>query len=639
MKRARDAVGWTTGFADDEHIPRAKGRRTAEDRTHVVFGTLYHEAPRDKPLHHVLVRMFTEDGAAPLGEALTGMDGSFEIWYARPAAWPANLRLRIFLPFVRYGADGTLVKDCWRPLAQACRGLVAREVSDLRSNCGTFYISCWERKPAEASVTPRLLVDHDHGLSQYHRPGRDRYGASADLTAALLFNPVAMAYGSRMPNETMQRRQCPKTYDLPESDEYLVDMVLNGFNPCAFKKVAPDSGKPGDVHVTFSLRGVASDGHHFAPDTTAYFRQEVAGAKLKLVGIEVAARTGELQSSPHASYAPSVLYSCPPEKDSREGQLWERAKRVFRCNYFLFGEVWGHMCDTHLNVEQYVLAVMRNLRQNPIFTLLYPHLCGTVAANKKADDETNKTLVRASPLTSTSIADLVHCRFKQLNWYGWQPRREAVTGGQHKYARLQQLYWDKVLDPYVTEFMNEHHDDIETHWEEIERMSCEIVDESVQWDEAGCRDGAWVCTNECNQTREQEYRVRNKYGQTAAVSPIRDASDVKQLCKYILMHATFKHGYVNDRLFDVGGDPDFASFGLESDILELSNNPDTAVSNSVKDMQRRMTYSLSNVTYGYLLRDEEGDIHPHLNELLQTHRDEFRILGLNVDSIRSCINT
>ena len=52
---------------------------------------------------------------------------------------------------------------------------------------------------------------------------------------------------------------------------------------------------------------------------------------------------------------------------------WEAAKRLFRVHYFLHGEIYSHIAAAHLQMEQYAIAVFRNLRQNPVRALLGPH--------------------------------------------------------------------------------------------------------------------------------------------------------------------------------------------------------------------------------------------------------------------------
>eukprot|EP00754_Rhynchopus_humris_P009572 Rhum_TRINITY_DN14043_c0_g1::Rhum_TRINITY_DN14043_c0_g1_i1::g.67258::m.67258 len=317
---------------------RASGWLEGRVRDHSVKGIFCHESPRDKPLHHVIVRLFTKGEEMPLGEALTGMDGSFEIRFSKPSLWPASLFLRLFLPYVQYNDFG-LVQGAARPLRNAMRGIQAEEVAVQHSDCGTFHVPCWLRQPVEESFTPRLCVNGEHLLVEESHSSVRKALFAAEMKAAISYNRILALFGSTLlENKSMVDRRQSEDCDLPESDEYLVDMVLNGFNPCTFKTVAPDSGKPGDVYVDFSYAGLGLDTTHVTSDTTAYFARDSDGppCELRLVAIEVRRRKGALQYSYNAMYDTPVMY-VPASKASLESKLWERAKRLFRCNYFFFG--------------------------------------------------------------------------------------------------------------------------------------------------------------------------------------------------------------------------------------------------------------------------------------------------------------
>ena len=671
MKRPVDIEAWGRSLdgqaADDAstmtvpspRLPRTNRCRVSylpaavrDEKLHLVCGWLYHEVFADTPdkaLHHVTVRLYADQQSGHIGEAVTQLNGYFEVSFKRPAQWPANLSLRMFIPCVRYDRDGNLIRGLVEPLVNAHRGLRAVEVHSDVSDCGIICVPVWERRPVKYQCTPRLLIDASHKSEQEDTPGRYHSYLLVRMWAALLYNPITTAYGPPLNNLTMEMRRNPKKYDLPESDAYIVEMALNGFFPCLFKKVdntswsPPMLWKPGQYCVGFSYAGLGLDGKHFAPDTTAYF--DIEGGQLRLVAVELRRRQGELQSSPDTSYAPPEMYY-PSSKRTREGCMWERVKRVWRCNYFFFGEAYEHLGQCHLNVEQYVLAFKRNVRLNPIHVLLSSHFHGTTAINNRADQVLMGPtgLVTAnSPLTQNSFGDLMHKFFRSFNWHSWRPRKVLVDS--HRFAKLQVLYWD-IIEEYVAEFISENASGITEYWEELRLMSDELVYHSVEWDSAHAEQ-PWSDTNELSTADSP--RARNNLGRVAAVSPLTqdttiqllegtNLSNLKQFCTYLIFFVTLRHSHINDKQYDLGGDPDFASLGLSTDITDASVDESSALSSASRDTHMRMTYALSNVNYGYILADEESEMNPALKKAVTRHAQELTALGLPPNEIRSSIN-
>eukprot|EP00754_Rhynchopus_humris_P038523 Rhum_TRINITY_DN21143_c0_g1::Rhum_TRINITY_DN21143_c0_g1_i1::g.173312::m.173312 len=636
------------GYPSDDGERAAKLIRfndTEDD--YVVRGRFCHLEPADKPVHHVKVRLFVEAQTQSLGECYTGMDGSFLIRYRRPPVWPADLYLRLYLPAITYDGDKLIITE--EPIVNAHRGICAREVWDSDSDCGVFNVPVWERQPIEKSFTPRLRIGGDLLLQQQQVPGRENFRIYMMAKSSMMFSKLMCAvWDTPVKNKTMLLRDDPERQALPESDEYLVEMLLNGFNPCLLMKADNEPRYTkigGDVFVRYSYRGVGTDGKHDPSDTTAILKfvdvktcEGTTTKGLKLIAMDICSRVGELQSSPNATYGEPTLYFPPRVKNSREGQLWERVKRMWRCNYFLFGEALAHLCETHLNIEQYVLAVMRNLRRNPIHRLLVPHMLGTVAINLKANEvlvSPDGLVVANSPVTPTSVMDVVRGRFKQLNWYGWKPRK-PILDDQHIFARKQELYWSGVLEPFVEQFMEDNREEIDEFWPEIEAMNADMVANALELDDSHTKQPYWDF-NEVN-TSDEAHRRQNGRNQTAAVSPILNHDDLKQFCKYIIMVATMRHSHHNDSQFDLGGDPNFTSLGLQKDLTDLSVGMDEVVSNHEKDSVMFMTYALSHVDYGYIVANEERDMHPHLRGLLAKNKEAFQTLGQNVAAIRSTIN-
>eukprot|EP01061_Rhynchopus_euleeides_P020685 TRINITY_DN335_c0_g1_i4.p1 TRINITY_DN335_c0_g1~~TRINITY_DN335_c0_g1_i4.p1 ORF type:complete len:471 (+),score=223.39 TRINITY_DN335_c0_g1_i4:161-1414(+) len=415
---------------------------------------------------------------------------------------------------------------------------------------------------------------------------------------------------------------------LPESDEYHAELALNGFNPRLLKRV---NGSQTAFYMDFSYGNLRLDQEHFAPDSTAFFERR-GGCVLQLKRIDLRRRNAEgVLTGTTESYTPA----------DRPAQ-WEGAKRVWRCNYFFFGEVATHLTETHLNMEQYILAVQRNVRKNPVLQLLAPHMYGTVLINKLADKiltAPTGLVVKHSAVTPVAVAEAVHAHAGTMNWHDWKPR-ESVSKS-HRFAYQQALYWDVVTE-YVNFFFEEHAADIEAQWQEIKLMSDELVANAVPFVDTSCE--PWQDLNEVNKRSSPHPAVE---GTRVALSPVtadeaitddnraQNLANLKQMCAYFILHATFRHTYVNDAQYDMGGDPQFATLGLLKDPLV---DPTGAVSEEAVRDHRRVTYALVNVKYGYLMKDEDSNIHPKLKELLERERRTFLQVGLDVDTIRSCVN-
>ena len=67
---------------------------------------------------------------------------------------------------------------------------------------------------------------------------------------------------------------------------------------------------------------------------------------------------------------------------------------------------------------------------------------------------------------------------------------------------------------------------------------------------------------------------------------------------------------------------------------------DVSVLPPVKDatMQLWISYMLSKSSFGFLLKNEEDDIHPKFLELLKARRKEFKKIGVNIEDLPSRTN-
>eukprot|EP01064_Diplonema_japonicum_P013304 TRINITY_DN20821_c0_g1_i1.p1 TRINITY_DN20821_c0_g1~~TRINITY_DN20821_c0_g1_i1.p1 ORF type:complete len:610 (+),score=118.46 TRINITY_DN20821_c0_g1_i1:51-1880(+) len=589
-----------------------------------------------KPMHNTLVKLIDDDLGPDtvLATAETDKNGEFEFKYDPRDAGSfdtPDLKVEVFLPEVRYSKKTEKAVISYIPV----KGYQPKVFCNVKGDhhFGDIVVPCWEYAPEAVSFTPRLLIDDSHVMAQEQRRGRQAMTVEAGIkTAVALFVPPK--------NKTMKMDdEVPGT---SRSDEYFVDFLLNGFNPCVLKKEATGvDGAAPRYYVSFKWDGIAQDGVHFAPNTTAYLTKD--GDSFVLAGVEVTKRNGFLTRSARAGVEKPVLYT----KEGCKPEMWDRVKRLWRVNAFLFGEAVTHLGNTHLNVEQYIVPMQRNIRKNPILQILAPHTYGTVAINNGADNILTGgagLVVSVSAATSNSVAVVVRNGFVGVNWYGWKPR-EAVCDA-HRFAKSQKLFWD-VVTKHVDMFFEENIDTIVEHWHEIARFSEELVENSVPYtNQEGTDD---VDPSEVNLSTHPHPMRAN--GTRSSVSPVtlvdtldndnkkENIENLKQLCRYIIHTATFVHSWVNDSQYDVGGDPDFATLGVDYDITDLAKSAAESVSDDSRRKHTLTTYILTQLKYGYLIKDEDSDVPPNLKKILNSERHAFEGLGLDINVIRSCINT
>ncbi len=613
-----------------------------------VKGTLVFQAKvdgGDKPLHNTLLELWDLDLIKNdyLAMGKTGIDGTFEISYdTSQSGWldEPDLVLRVLQREYFYDKDGqpTLKKNVVASFE------AGRNVTDALYDFGTVRVSFWEYENPEdkdaVAFTPRVKVLRGE-TPQSQRVGRKAAQLSAVVPIAdehikctlinkfnenrPTFAQIAKYYP---PNVTQKMDAESTTDDRPSrSDAYFVDVVQNGFNPCQLRK-----GADGLYYVSFKWNGYEQDGVHFGPNTTAYFSLE--SDTLSLEKISVQKRVGG-DPGAHAAFRAAKSYT------KADGEVWDRVKHLFRCNSFVFGEATTHLGETHLNMEQYIVPIIRNLHDNPVGRLLIPHFYGTVAINYDANDLliTEKGLVAAtSPGTPSSVGAIVRDAFGGYNWYGWKPRNPL--GKSDRFAQITNIYW-KMLGEYIDDYFAENDAAIRANWLEVHRMSAELVAHALPYlepDPTGLDD-----TNEFN-TADKPHPMVNDM--RVAVSPVTESdvaddegiANLKQVCRYLLFFCTLKHKWVNDSQYDLGGDVAYATLGVVKDITNMEVDMSTIVPAKEAIVHPFYTWVLSYTKYGYIMKNEDNDMNPALIKRLVKYRGELSSLGLDIRDIRCTIN-
>jgi hypothetical protein len=296
----------------------------------------------------------------------------------------------------------------------------------------------------------------------------------------------------------------------------------------------------------------------------------------------------------------------------------------------------GHISTAHFQTEAAAVAVFRNIRKNPIRRLLYPHLQEIVAQGKDGDSFAwgpEGILHHQSALTLTAMQERMVAVARGLCYKTFTPR--TVAHPSHRYAQACWLYWDLLTD-YIADFFKDNAIDIEKHWEEVRRMSGDLVRNSPVYQPQS--PDPLVIPLDRNEIDQPEVPRATMDGVVRSVRPIESIEDLQKFCRYVLFQATFNHGWTHDGQYGAGGELRYATFGLRNG--SIGDEADPAVLPPPKVMIEGIsTNSLGlNANYGYILKDEEQDVPPALKTALEAKRTQFAVLGVDIDLIRSRIN-
>jgi hypothetical protein len=108
----------------------------------------------------------------------------------------------------------------------------------------------------------------------------------------------------------------------------------------------------------------------------------------------------------------------------------------------------------------------------------------------------------------------------------------------------------------------------------------------------------------------------------------------------VLFFATFRHAWANNLQWDDGGEVRYSNLSLRwsaGDPLDASDDDVLPPIDDATDMLW-ISWMLSKTSYGTLLANEDGDVHPRLVRLVRARREEFLALGFDVDRLGARIN-
>ncbi len=640
-----------------ELAPRVRAPRAQRDPATlpaVATGRLVFEQDGPQgpvPLHHLKVELWDRDPASPddfLGEGFTDAEGHFAVRYDPADAGAGDLpdlELRFFEPRHIFRKDGRVVESWQRIGAQ--RG--PDDHGGLHYDFGTLRLPYWEYDP----TTPlaRLLVTEEGTPPTSYAPGRALAMLKAvtpielvkrrHLLQISLGRPPSMAELQADYPESMTVRMERQAPGSSRSDAFFGDRLLNGMFATVMDRDPEAPGDSSAFRLYFPWNAYEQDGVHCLPDVDVRLRrvdEQVLPVRI-ILGLREPGAT--------APGSPVTRRSFTPE----DGAAWEAAKRIARVSATLDTELGNHLGQCHFNVEQYAIAAHRNLRRNPLRWLLMPHLREVVLINQSANGfliGPKGYITRASALTGRGIETRLLHLMGSYDWRGFTPAAPVCEG--HRYARAARLFWG-MLGEHVDAFFAEHGGEVEAQWREVRRFSDDLVAHSVP---------AFLCRYLRAQVPGKdapwfERSERMDLDEKAATPPPKAVSAVthtdlpqpgeldalKQLCRYVIFFATFRHAWANNLQWEDAGEVLYACLGLrwgKAGVLTGEDDPDVAPPLDEATEMLWISWMLSKTNYGFILANEEDDVHPRLVELLRARAAEFSALGLDVRTISSRIN-
>ncbi|WP_166637313.1 lipoxygenase family protein [Algoriphagus boseongensis] len=616
-----------------------------------------------KPIHHMQVEFWAKTWWfqwRKLGEAMTNDQGEYEISYDRKLAKsPAhfNLRMEVYQTTHIYFKEDKAV-----PHYSIFHKMWVRK-DDLKTESfllENFRLDFWEYR--DDYPAPRVVIkDKEKDAPQYYSQARQDVLAQQfipyELTKAkhlellkLGSKKISLDYIQKDYPINLSRCIEQRIPGYTRSDEYFGHRQMNGMNRASF---FPDSSHPGEYWVKyFGSCKYETNGIYAFPDAEIKFRLDEEGLPLPIQII----LTGPLNKF---EKDPLIKRSFSPE----DGTEWEFAKRIARVSGSLCTEVDDHFTGTHLNTEQYAIAAYRNLRINPIANLLLPHLKEVVLINHSADKILLKDfLPHSTALTEKGLKDRTRDILGMQDWKGFQPMDPISPS--HDVAKTDWMFWE-ITEKYVHQFVDNHLEEIKKYWLEIYCFSKDLVEHSVP-----------VFLSDINKNEldlDLKAHVQNRYdyycfkygfhpdqkretikGELKAVSPItqhhnpenvspEDIKNLKDCCVYIIFVATYLHTWINEHQYDELGELLFNGVGLRYGDQKkgiLAPETDLSIAPDLKSATEMLwiVNLLSRTEFGFITRNEEGDVNPIFSKMLLEKKEEFLHLGVEVENIESRTN-
>jgi hypothetical protein len=595
-----------------------------------------------------------------LSAGRTDRDGYFELpfdFLATKSWWNrANLRFEIYEMTGLETVEGKLQpnKCLFKTILIPKSDLIG-----LSYSLGTIQLFFWEYR--EDTTIPRVAIkDHDEDAPEYYTEGRT-------VSMSEQFIPVEITKRKHL----LQIKREPESINLdsiqsdyPENltvtiekrlpgytrgDDWFGERFMNGMSMATF---VPDTENSAHYWIKFFGAGLYEVNEEYAfPTAKIKFKLKEDGLPLPLE-IRLIGPLNAINKDPYQEH----VYT--PE----DGDKWLQAKRAARVTSGLCGEIDQHFAGTHLNTEQYAIAVHRNLRLNPVARLLMPHVKEVSLIDHSADKLLiNDYLPKATALTTKSLLKRAEELLGFQDWKGWRPMKPISEA--HTYAKAESLFWN-VLREWVDLFFNENELEIKKHWYEIYRFNQDLLKHSVplysstiDWDALSDKEKDFQ--KERIDYLSHQYRInlndpREKINnKVKAISPItfsedfdpnsNDLQNLKDLCCFVIMTASFLHTWINEHQYDDIGEVKYACLGLRFGEMEsgiMAPESDTRIAPDLTISTQMMWFSnfLSRTEYGFIVKNEDGDMDPRFIRMLLDKQEEFRKYDVEIDQIESRTN-
>lgn len=603
----------------------------------------------NKPLHSIELELWDRDIGTPgdyLGTGITDYNGQFTIYYDPAKAGfldAPDLELRLLENRISFDRDNQQVST-YR-IAYIIKG--QDNVKEKAYDFGTCTVPYWLYKPD--SHFARLFFSELEGTPDDYSVGRtlQGYDAASGLVPIKAKHVITNTLhpdqptlpeiqAAYPPNLTIKLDQKNPGYS--RSDEYFVARVLNGMNPCLMKR---NKHNPNLFKTAFNWDNYEKDDDHDLNNVEAFF--ELKGGKLVPTAITVQSRYPD-------SYLPHSRLKDPVTYTPKDEEKWLQAKRIFRTNSFFAAEMIEHYIKAHLQMEQYTIAVFRNLRKNPVRLILSPHVKSLVNINQRADEvlvsPTIGLVTTNGPLIPASVVQICKESMATYDWKGWKPRQPICES--HTFAKITNLYW-QVLTEYIDAFFEDYQEEIVKEWGEIHRLSDDIIEHSVAYQPSQpCgssldNDYDWYDYNELDKPDIPRTTVNGKVKATRPITnsdkpSAEDIQNLKEFCRYVVFFITLWHSWVNDSQADEGGEIFYNSLALRNGSFGNETDPSIAPNILESTNLIYMVNVLTAIKYGYILKNEDDDIPEKFRTTLASYKQKFADLGYDVGNIRALIN-
>jgi len=633
----------------DSHLV---GRTTYADRDHL-----------DDPIHHLHIEFWARTRLGQwrkLGQGFSKADGSFSIPFELRQA--RNWQI-LYTQFEIYQTTAVCFEGQKPRLTYELhhkRKLAKDSFIGMRYDLGRINLHLWEYR--RDSTLPRTEIkDPDHNSPQYYSDGRKDAMYEQIIPLILIkerhlrtikkhANKITLADIQNDYPENLTVAIEKKIPGYTRSDEWFGKRMMNGMN-CG--KFFPDKNTPGLYWIKYY--GVCNYEHneiYALPTVEIKFSLKDNGLPTP---IEIRV-TGQTNVYNKDRWQQKVF-------TPHSGDDWMYAKRVARVSGAFSTEVDEHYAGTHVNTEQYSIAAHRNFKLNPLACLLFPHLKEVALINHAAD----KVLIEGYIPSATALTEGgLHDRTKDLlgmqDWKHWEPM--TILSDAHTYARAEKLFYDIVVR-YVEHFFEKNLDSIKAHWHEVYCFSQDLVKHAVPVFLSDIDlDSLPPKERMLAEERFEYYAFQYAFdkhaqramvdGELKVISPIttantfdqaglQDLENIKQVCIYVIMTATYLHSWINEHQYDDLGEILYSSGGLrfgnkERGILGPESDLDISPDLETATGMLWFTNFLSRTEYGFITRNEEGDVNPIFTQMLVEKEEEFAKLGVDIHSIESRTN-